>query len=76
MSMVYVRKRKGPRTVPWRTSDNTSSWLDLAPSMTTCCFRLLKESFKTVVVISSDPIKIAFIEQSGIGYFGKSFLKV
>ena len=39
MSLMYVRKSKGPRTVPWGTPDNTSSWLDLAPSRTNCCFR-------------------------------------
>ena len=40
MSFMYVRNRRGPRTVPWGTPERTGAGEDLAPSTSTVCMRL------------------------------------
>ena len=39
MSFMYVRKRSGPRTVPWGTPESTGAGADVAPSTSTDCSR-------------------------------------
>ena len=35
---ICIRKRTGPRTVPWGTPDTTGSKFDILPSTATACF--------------------------------------
>ena len=36
-SLMYERKRRGPRTVPWGTPDVTFAWVECIPSSRTSC---------------------------------------
>ena len=36
-----IRKRIGPRTLPWGTPEVTLMWEDILPSRRTCCVRLV-----------------------------------
>ena len=42
ISLMYARKRRGPRTVPWGTPERTGAGDDLAPSTRTVSMRLDK----------------------------------
>ena len=43
MSLIYVRKSKGPSTVPWGTPESTGAGEDFAPSTSTVCSRLVRK---------------------------------
>ena len=40
----YIRKRIGPRTVPWGTPDVTGALLDISPSSTTVWVQSVRKS--------------------------------
>ena len=42
---MYVKNNSGPKIEPCGSSDVTDNKLDLAPSMTTCCFLTVKWDF-------------------------------
>ena len=44
ISLMKIRKRSGPNTVPWGTSDVTSDLEECFPSSTTSCFRFVRKS--------------------------------
>ena len=44
ISLMYKRKRKGPRTEPWGTPEFTDVQSEFAPGRTTLCFLLCRQS--------------------------------
>ena len=43
MSLIWIRKNSGPRTVPWGTPDRTLLGLEMQPSTTTNCWRFFRK---------------------------------
>ena len=39
MSLMYIKKKRGPNTVPCGTPDRTGHGSEREPSTTTCCVR-------------------------------------
>ena len=42
-SLIYIKNKCGPRTVPWGTPDLTSTLDEWEPSKTTLCWRLVRK---------------------------------
>ena len=54
-SLMYVRKRMGPWTVPWGTPDVTSAGEECTPSRSTSCFLSAKNDPIHLSVLSWTP---------------------
>ena len=52
-SFIYARKRHGPNTDPWGTSDTTGNVSEVHPSIRTCWVRHCKNLVKLVYTTSS-----------------------
>ena len=75
-SLMYARKRRGPRTVPWGTPDVMSAGEECTPSRSTSCFLSAKNDPIHLSVLSWTPWKSKFVEKSGMWYLIKGFTKV
>ena len=43
-SLMYARKSRGPKTLPWGTPERTRALVDRQPSRAPCCVRLDRKS--------------------------------
>ena len=52
---VDIRKRRGPRTLPWGTPEVTLMEEDILPSRRTCCVRLVRNECTQLSACSEMP---------------------
>ena len=67
-SLIYNRKRIGPKTEPWGTPDVTWIWSEVVPSSMTHC--------DPVCDCFIDAVELEFVDQVPMGNFSKGFAKV
>ena len=60
MSLMYMRKKRGPNTVPWGTPERTGRGSDDWPSTTTCCVRFWRNDADQASKDSLMPISYIF----------------
>src|SRR5664279_3164499 len=75
MSLMYRRKRRGPRTVPCGTSDVTGSQEDFEPLIVTRCSRFLKKEEIHASVLPRIPYDISFTMSRWCGTESNALLK-
>ena len=51
-SLIYVNKRRGPRTVPWGTPDRTAAEDDSVLSRAKCCFLSVRKDCIRVLFLT------------------------
>ena len=67
-SLIYVKKRRGPRTIPWGTPDRTAAENNSVPSSATCCFLSVRKDcihFRVSIVLQ-------FVQQGLVRNFVES----
>ena len=75
MSLMWSRKRTGPRTVPWGTPNQTASLVDFVPSTTThCCLSERKESIQFKMFLLT-PAEWSLLFSSSWGTVSNAFSK-
>ena len=77
-SLMYGRKRMGPRTEPCGTQEDTGMLSELIPLITTVtdCFLLSKKPLIHFSVSPPNAVKMQFLKKFFMGNLVKSFTKV
>ena len=74
-SLINMRNRTGPRTLPWGTPNNTLSQSDSLPLTLTLCFLLVSHSLIYQPTLPSIPCAVTFFNSLSVGTLSKALAK-